>query len=312
MDLGKEAATGVGSEVLSSGAGEAQEEVKQESNRSGPFGDLLKDSSVQKGQDLGDPRQERDSGLLHTLQQVGRLQALQECDSGPAKDREKKCHHERVHVVEREHGEHIVLGGAHVEPLRGQAVRHEIVMGEHHPFGASRCSRGVEDRGDRVRWRRGERVLLRVLEDLGKGMDPRRGLLIQQDDLGMKWKASDERAYLVQFGLRDDDGPALRMVKEILHLLSPQLDIEGDRGGSRSHDSQISHAPLRPVLGEKGDTMAGGNLTPAEEPCETTRPICDFAVAEANVLSLALGLESHPVGEASCRLEKLDGDGQGW
>jgi hypothetical protein len=105
MNLGEEETTGIPFEIRLCGVGETQEKVKQEPNWSGPLVDLLKDPSMQKGQELGDSRQDSDSSLLHTFQQIGRFQALQEGDPGSAEEGEKKCDHEGVHMVEREDGQ---------------------------------------------------------------------------------------------------------------------------------------------------------------------------------------------------------------
>ena len=121
----------------------------------------------------------------------------------------------------------------------------------------------------------------------------------------------DDRVYLGQFGLRDDDDPTLGVAKERLDFLSRELCVEGDRGGSRGHDSQISYAPFRTVFGKERDTIPRGDLKPTEKGCEAINLICDLAVAPADVLPVPLDLKGDPVLEAGCRLEKLDWDGLG-
>ena len=110
-------------------------------------GDLLGDALVEEVEELRHAAEQRDVALGERSQQLGRVQRLQEDNSGSAREWQQQIGHLREGVEQREHAEdRVALVHAH-DPEDSLHFGEQVAVCQHDALGVAGGAGGVEDHG---------------------------------------------------------------------------------------------------------------------------------------------------------------------
>ena len=201
-----------------------------------------------------------------------------------------------------------------------QDVAREIGVAEHDALGPAGRSRSIDDGGqvpgpDRAGLSLEAPGLLLLeapahLDDVREGVRPGRGVALDDDDALERGKPAPDGLDLApQIEVRADDDLRAGVVDDVPDLIGGERGVDGDGDGSGREGGEVGHDPLRPVLGEDGDPVAGPDaegLEPERQP-----PDGRFDLVRGDPRPVPVLLDHHPdrlsVGPAGFEEHAIEG-----
>jgi hypothetical protein len=209
-----------------------------------------------------------------------------------------------VGVAQWKIGQQHIRGIDRHRPQRSFDVLHDVVVGEHHPFGDSGCAAGVDERQQGIGLHGGcpFAVLLLPARQLlcGGGFQEllplehgHARLLAEEDEVLQVPDAGHHRAQLLPLeAVGEESGNGLTVVQDVGDLLASQCWEHRNADRSDTGNCQVCHDPFQAVLRDDPDAVPWSDSQAEQSSSAAVDQCSELGVGHRLVASGALDQES--------------------